>query len=189
MNLMAVTLLAVATMPLLGSVTSAAERARIKRPMQLHRVAELNVEIWTELDPQWETRLEFRNGQPVFSAETPALTYPPAGMTWSSVRGVTFTAAELPEAARGAIEQAARNYGVNEMASSVALRTAKYGELTGYEARFSATAHGQPVDVLVFFGHRAGRPPVLAHAYTLQGKLDHISEHVRRSWQNLRYLQ
>jgi hypothetical protein len=45
------------------------------------------------------------------------------------------------------------------------------------------------VDVLIFFGHQPGKSAVLAHAYTLHGKLDHISENIRRSWTNLRYLK
>lgn len=164
---------------------SASEAERVPRAMHIHRVEQLGLEIWTEADPKWETALR---GSSVFSAETPALTYPPAGMTWISKFGSKFTADELERGARGAIHQAARNYGVRNIEGLV-LKPAQYGEMSGYESRFSGEAHGRRVDVLVFLGHKPGRPAVLAHAYTLEGKLDHIQEHIRRSWTHLRYLR
>lgn len=166
---------------------SEAEVERVPRPMRIHRVEELGIEIWTEADPRWETTLTMRRGQRVFSAETPALTYPPAGMTWVSDPEVRFTAEELEEAARGAIHQAARNYGIRNPTQLV-LVPARYGEMSGHESRFSAQADGTQVDVLIFFGHEPGRPAVLVHAYTLAGKLEHLREHIRRSWTHLRYI-
>jgi hypothetical protein len=165
----------------------AASAERIKRPMHIHRVAEIGLEIWTEVEPRWEIRIERQNGQAIFQAETPALTYPPAGMTWLSMRKMKFSAAELEEGARGAIHAAARNYQVASV-ETIALKEKRYGDLTGFEAMFSANAHGTPVDVQIFLGHQLGKPAVLMHAYTLKGKLDHISEQIRRSWNNVKYL-
>jgi hypothetical protein len=162
-----------------------ADIERVPRPMRIHRVAELGLEIWTEKDPLWETAL---SGRSVFTAETPALTYPPAGMTWVSLPHTHFSPEELEAGARGALQQVARNYQVRDV-SRLVLTPARYGELSGYESRFSGSAHGARVEVLVFVGHKPGRPAVLAQAYTLEGKLDHIREHVRRSWSNLRYLR
>lgn len=165
-----------------------AEIERVPRPMRIHRLPELGLEIWTEADPEWETLLTTQHGRPVFSAETPALTYPPAGMTWVSVPALKFVANEIEEGARGAIHQAARNYGIRD-ATALTLKRVRYGEISGYESRFSGLAQGTRVDVLIFFGHEPDRPAVLAHAYTLEGKLDHISEHIRRSWTHLKYLK
>jgi hypothetical protein len=31
---------------------------RAGRPMIIHRLAQMNLEIWTEQDPEWETRVQ-----------------------------------------------------------------------------------------------------------------------------------
>lgn len=169
------------------SVATAAEP--VKRTMVVHQVKEIGLEIRTEEHPAWDRRLE-RNegGVATFVAETPGSNYPPAGMSFAMSK-LVFTAAEFSEAARGAVYQAARNYGLTSDASrALPLQPATYGDLQGYEAEFSAVVDDMPVDVRVFFGHRPGRPAVSMQAYTLKGKLPHLSEQLRRSWTNVRYL-
>lgn len=160
------------------------------RQMVINKVPELGLEIWTEVEPKWEVRLNKTQGMaPVFTAETPANTYPPAGMTWASP-GEIFSDEEFPTAAQGAVYQAALNYGLSDaQAKALSLKKASYGELTGYESEFSANAGDTPVDVKVFFGHRAGKPAVAMQVFTLKDKLPHIAENIRRSWVNVRYLQ
>jgi hypothetical protein len=160
----------------------------LERPMLIHRVSALGLEIWTEARPEWEVRTATRNGMAMFLAETPALVAPPAGMSWTSHPGIAFAADELREGARGAIGQAAHNYRVRDP-YRLQLRAAVYGDLSGYEAEFTGDAHGVPVDVRIFCGHQLGKPAVLMHAYTLQGKLLQIGEHIRRSWTHVRYLK
>ena len=160
----------------------------LKRPMAIHKVPALGLEIWTEARPEWEVRTDVKNGQSTFIAETPALTAPPAGMSWISSPAIAFTSFEMKDGARGAIQQAALNYGLHE-ADRLELHAASYGQLTGYEARFSGDAHGVPVDVRIFCGHQPGRPAVLMHAFTLRGRLGLIGEHIRRSWTHVRYLK
>jgi hypothetical protein len=167
----------------------AATSTPVKRPMIIHKVQELGLEVWTEAEPQWEVKKTRKSDQTViFTAETPALTAPPAGLTWISNPGIRFAAAEIREGARGAIRQAALNYGV-PAGQALDLRIAQYGDLAGYEADFPANAYGTPVDVRVFCGHQPGKPAVVMHAFTLRGKLPHIAEHIRRSWTHVRYLQ
>lgn len=166
---------------------ASAESAAVERPMRIHKVDALGLEIWTEATPEWDTRLERLDEQSRFVAETPALAYPPAGMTWVSKPGSLFAEAELEEAARGVVHRVARNYGVREP-SKLELTTARYGDLTGYRGDFSSPLRAMPVDVRVFLGHRPGRAAVVMQACTLKGKLGHIDEHIRRSWTNVRYL-
>ena len=171
------------------SVMSNAETP-IGRQMVIHRVNELGLEIWTEVEPEWEAHLQNGTGgaAPTFVAETPANTYPPAGMTWA-VSGQTFTAQEFPVAAKGAVYQAARNYGLAEaVAKALPLKAARYGDLSGYESTFSANTGSVPVDVKVFFGHQPGKPAVAMQVFTLKDRLSHISENIRRSWGHVRYL-
>lgn len=165
---------------------AAVAHSAFKRQMLVHKVDELALEIWTEARPEWEARVEWKNGQPIFVAETPALTYPPAGMSWVSMSRLRFDQHALEEVARGAIHQAARNYKVRP--DILALKSARYGDLPGYEAEFSAEAQGTAVDVRVFCGLKPGKPAVVMQAFTLHGKLAHISEQIRRSWTNVRYL-
>jgi hypothetical protein len=164
---------------------------RVERPMEVHRVAELGLEIWTELNPAWDTAVAREPGapRPIFSAETPGQTYPPAGMTWA-VPGVIAAQAEFQQVARSALRQAALNYGLGSAEiDRITLAKATYGELQGYEAQFPAVAETVPVDVRVFFGHTPGKPVVAMQVFTLRGKLPHLNEQIRRSWNNVRYLK
>jgi len=160
----------------------------IERPMLIHRVSPLGLEIWTEARPEWDVHIDFGRESPAFVAETPALSVPPAGMSWTSKPGIAFTAEEIQDGARGAIQEAARNYGLREL-DQLELRPVSYGDLTGYESVFIGDAHGTPVDVRIFCGHRLGKPAVLMQAYTPKGNLSRIAEYVRRSWTHIHYLQ
>lgn len=176
-----------ALLPCTAWMLASAQGAQLKRPMRIHKVQELGLEIWTEATPEWDTRLERIDEQSRFVAETPALTYPPAGMTWVSKPHSVFAENEVESAARGAIDRVARGYGVREN-SAVKLTATHYGELIGFQAEFSASRRTIPVDVRIFLGHKPGRAAVVMQASTLQGKLRHIDEHIRRSWTNVRYL-
>lgn len=162
---------------------------QFKRPMVVHRIAQLGLEIRTEAEPMWDVSLDPRNGgRPIFSSETPASTYPPAGMTWAASNQI-FAEIEFEEAARGALNRAASNYNLSSRhAATLKMRPATYGDLVGFEVEFPATAQDTPIDVKVFFGHQPGKPAVAMQAFTLRGKLPHISEQIRRSWTNTRYL-
>jgi hypothetical protein len=171
---------------ILSTSTAAAERA--KRPMVIHRVPQVGLQIWIEQDPVWETRLETIRGAPVFVAETPALTYPPASMSWISLPHLKFEEGDLETAARGVLHEAATNHGVR-IDSEPVLERKTYGELSGYEATFSAHTDGVPIDVRIFCGHRSGMPAVVMHVSTVRGKLGALAEHIRRSWTNVHYLR
>ncbi len=171
--------------------TLASANEPLKRQMVVHKVTELGLEIWTEANPEWEAQLAREPGapRPVFAAETPGQTYPPAGMSWA-VPGFKTTDTELQRVARSALRQAALNYGLKEeQIRGIDLEPASYGSLTGYEAQFPAAADGVPVDVRVFFGHRPGKPVVAMQVFTLRGKLPHLSEQIRRSWSHVNYLE
>jgi hypothetical protein len=179
----------VSTVFLAAGAHAADPAQRLGRPMQVHKVKEVGLEIWTEVEPTWETRLEKPPGmRPTFAVETPASTYPPAGMSFA-VPGYVISRSEFPTVAKSAMRQAARNYGLSDAEIGlIALRPATYGALEGLEAEFSAVADTVPVDVRVFFGHAPGKPVVAMQVYTLRGKLPHLSEQIRRSWSHIAYL-
>lgn len=158
---------------------------RAGRPMIIHRLSEMNLEIWTEQDPEWETNLKQSAHALTFTAETPALAYPPTHMSWTISPRLKFEPHELESAARGVLYQMALHY---RTPPPQQINPAQYGELIGYEATFQAEPQNIPVDVRVFFGHREGMPMVVMQVVTLKGKLQHVAEHVRRSWTHLRYL-
>ncbi|MBM0104091.1 hypothetical protein JM946_05015 [Steroidobacter sp. S1-65] len=153
--------------------------------MIIHRLPELNLEIWTEQDPEWETHLSDVGDAFTFVAETPALTYPPAYMSWTVMPHLKLRETELEAAARGVLHQIAANYRTQPPKE---IRQRSFGDLTGYEAILHAKSDKMPIDVLIFCGHREGRPAVVMQAVTLRDKLPHLSEHIRRSWTNVRYL-
>lgn len=176
--------LLIASLCAIASANAAANQ-RTGRPMIIHRLPDLNLEIWTEQDPQWETRLERAGRAITFVAEPPALTYPPAHMSWTTLKHFTFQQDQMEAATRGVLHQMAINYGVQPPRH---LRQRQYGELAGYEASFQAESDGLPIDVHLFCGHREGKPAVVMQVVTLRDKLPHLSEHIRRSWTHVRYL-
>jgi hypothetical protein len=153
--------------------------------MIIHRVSEMNLEIWTEHDPAWETRLKQGPYSMTFVAETPALTYPPTHMSWTIAPTLKFEPGEIESAAHGVLHQIAIRYRTEPPAQ---ISHSQYGDLIGYEATFEAEAQNIPIDVRVFCGHREGKPMVVMQVVTLQGKLTHVAEQIRRSWNHLRYL-
>ncbi|MBL8267260.1 hypothetical protein [Steroidobacter sp.] len=167
------------------TLSSSNANARAGRPMIIHRLPELNLEIWTEQDPEWDTTLQKKKGGVTFIAETPALTYPPAHMSWSTLPPFQFERNEMKEVARGVLHQMAKNYRTKPPDH---LEPRRYGDLTGYEATFSAEQNNLPIDIRMFCGHREGKPPVVMQLVTLKDKLPHLAEHVRRSWTHLKYL-
>lgn len=167
---------------------SAAAAQRSGRPMIVHRLPALGLEIWTEQDPQWETHLNERAGAATFVAETPALTYPPAQMSWITLPELRFNAQELEAGARGALHQVAANHRVRNP-QQIIIKQRRYGDLIGYEAVFEARSQNIPIEVRVFCGHEPGKHPVLMQLTTLRNKSTHLAEHVRRSWNNVRYLK
>lgn len=176
--------LLIATLCAIASTTVTA-KPRAGRPMIIHRLPELNLEIWTEQDPQWETHLHETRAAATFVAEAPALSYPPAHMSWTTLPQLTFQEGDMEAATRGVLYQMAVNYGVKP---PQLLEQRQYGDLTGYEATFQAESDDVPIDVHIFCGHRDGKPAVVMQVVTLKDRLPHLSEHIRRSWTRLRYL-
>jgi hypothetical protein len=176
--------LLIASLCAIASTTLIA-KPRAGRPMIIHRLPELNLEIWTEQDPEWETHLHETNAAATFVAEAPALSYPPAHMSWTTLPQLTFQQADMETATRGVLHQMAINYGVKP---PKLIKQRQYGDLTGYEATFQAESDNLPIDVQVFCGHREGKPAVVMQVVTLKDKLPHLSEHIRRSWTHLHYL-
>ena len=166
----------------------AADRAL--REMQVHKVAELGLEIWVENQPPWEAEVMKAVTLQSFVVQSPADYYPPAVMTYISLPRAAVDDAALMGVATTAIRRAAENYRVSAT-KRVALepKPARYGQLEGYEASFEGWAHGEAVEVRVFVGHVPGRFPVAMQAYTQKGKLSQLGEPIRRAWTHVKYLQ
>lgn len=170
-------------------MAGAVQAERAKRPMKIHQLPELGLEIWTESDPLWIADLQYQGKKPLFTAQTPPMVYPPAAMSVVAFPGMQVTAEEMEEVAATAIRTGARNYRVPEQAiQQLQPSAASYGELQGYEATFSGKAQGDAVDVKVFVGHKQGKGPVMLQIYSFKDKLPHLSEQIRRSWSNITYL-
>jgi hypothetical protein len=169
--------------------SSSAYADRAKRPMKIHNLPELGLEVWTEYEPLWITELRYRGIKPVFTVQTPPMVYPPAAMKVVSFPGMSVAPGEMKGIATTAISEGARNYNApKKQLSDLLIIPAAYGELTGYEASFSGKVRGDVVDVKVFVGNKEGKGPVMLQIYTLEGKMDHLSEQIRRSWTNVRYI-
>ncbi len=164
-----------------------AERAL--REMQIYEVKSMGLEIWVENQPAWEVGTQMHNGRPVFTARTPENYHPPAAMTVAAWQDKAVSDAQFPDVARSAIRHGAQNFGVSVGdARAVAVLPATHGALQGWEADFVGRAQSMAMDVRIFVGQASGRYPVVLTMYTMQGKMTHLNEVVRRAWGNLAYL-
>jgi hypothetical protein len=159
------------------------------RQMQIHKVAELGLEIWVENQPVWETQLSSQTGHPTFVAQSPEGYHPPTVMTYASWPKEKVAPDLLIDMATTAIRRASENFGLNAgQARNLDITAAKYGSLVGYESVFKGLYDHVAMDVRVFVGQAPGKYPVALNMYTLRGKMANLDEQRRRAWGNLRYL-
>ena len=171
-----------------GSVL-AAPTERAPRAMQISKVPELGLEIWSENQPPWDTELSNATGRPSFVVHSPDGYHPPTVMTYTSFPKENVGQAQLADMARSAIKRASQNFGLGPAeVKRVMTQAASYGALEGYEATFEGRADGVPMDVTVFVGQARGKFPVALSIYTLRGKIGTLNEQRRRAWGKLRYL-
>lgn len=158
------------------------------REMQIHKVPELGLEIWVENQPAWEAKLIDVSGHPTFVAQSPSTYHPPTVMTYASWPKLLVTPDMLPDVATSAIRQASQNFGLDPGRSrALAIKPASHGVLQGYEADFVGKADGVTMDVKIFVGQASGKFPVALTVYTLQGKMTHLEQSIRRGWGRLNY--
>jgi hypothetical protein len=157
--------------------------------MVKHIEREMGLEIWTEHNPLWYFERRYIGRNPVFLAQSPPKVYPPASMSVISYANQSNNDADFKEVALHAFNEGFTHYGVPEIERvDIYLQPKQYGELKGFEINFNATVHGLLADVKIFIGRKEDKGPVLLQLYTLEGKMSHLSEQIRRSWTNIRYL-
>ena len=159
------------------------------REMQIHKVKAIGLEVWVENQPPWEVQTVQNNGQSVFAVSSPENYHPPSAMTFASWPEHKVSQTQLENVAHSALRNAARNFGLEPgQTRTMDINPKQHGELTGYETQFVGKVQGMAADVRIFFGLQIGRPPVVMTVYTLQGKMQHLEDVVRRSWDNVSYL-
>jgi len=166
---------------------SPAQAGADPRSMVINRLPELGLEIWTEAVPAWHTRIEQHKGRPVFIAKTPLNYYPPASMSWTTLRFDLGTDEELVALVDSALAKAKKHYQV-PATTPVKIDSAVYGPLKGFEGQFRGHNEGDVVDVHFFVGQQAGKPAVVMQALTLPDKLPHLRYQIERSWHYLKYI-
>ena len=178
----------------LGSVSLAAVAQNVKpsralREMSIHRVKELGLQIWIENQPAWDASLTSTGEQPTFNAVSPSNYHPPAAMLFQSYPKEKVSTADFQNMAKQALRRASVNWGLLPAETrAIPLTTQKYGILEGFEGNFVGKSAEVLMDVKIFVGQSEGRFPVFLWIYTPQGKMDNLSEVIRRSWSKLTYL-
>jgi hypothetical protein len=162
--------------------------ARALREMSIHKVKELGLEIWIENQPAWDASLT-NNGQPTFTAASPENYHPPAAMLFQSFPQEKVPAAQFANMAKQALRRASANWGLQAAeVRAIPVTAQKYGVLEGFEGNFIGKSDEIVMDVKIFVGQSEVRFPVIMWIYTQQGKMDNLSEVIRRSWSKLIYL-
>ena len=161
-----------------------------ERPMYVQKYEALNLEVWTEVEPLWNSTIRYHGSKPLLLITTPHNVYPPMSMSVISFPGMSFTAQEFDQAFNTFLESALQNYQLDKaLLQSLPVRETEYGDLKGREIEFQAMAHGRLSDIKVFLGFAEGKGPVLLQVITLKGKMPHLQGSLTRSWGNIRYLQ
>lgn len=160
---------------------------RLKRPMEVVKNEHLGLEVWVEHEPAWQWQVVQHRGKPQLVVQSPEDYYPPVTLTYMTFPEIPMESKTLAQLAQTALQTAAGNYQATAP-QAVKPVAAQYGAFSGYEAIFTGWANNEQVDVKVFVGGQPGRSLVLMQAYTLAGKLSHISEPLRRAWGNVKYL-
>jgi hypothetical protein len=159
------------------------------REMQIHAVPELGLRIWVENQPPWQGALDASAARPTFTVQSPDNYHPPSAMTYQSWPTQRLSAVEMQQVAGSAIQRAGQNFGLDLVHSrGIQKLPAIHGIFSGLEGQFTGSIDGVPADVRIFVGHVTGKFPVALSVYTLEGKMVHLAEVVRRSWGNLSYL-
>lgn len=163
---------------------------RYQRPMEIHKINKIGLEIWTELEPKWVTDLMMNDRTPIFVAHSPENTYPPSGMLWVNHAELNLADKEFNDVAKSTLITAAKNFAITKSdLKSLKIIPTNYGKLIGYEVNFLGVMDKKSVDVKVFTGRANGKGPITMQAYTLKGKMKDLSEQVRRSWTHTTYLE
>jgi hypothetical protein len=172
-----------------STLAQARPQARHLREMQIHPVPALGLRIWVENQPPWEAELNQASGHPSFIVQSPEQHHPPVVMTYASWPQERVSDTQLPQVAHTAIQRASQNFGLNlAQARAVVPRAAHYGGFRGFEGQCVGRMQGIAMDVKIFVGQHSGRFPVALSIYTLEGKMGHLAEVLRRSWGQLEYL-
>ena len=157
--------------------------------MVKHVEREMGLERWTEHHPLWYVERRYIGSKPVFLAQSPPKVYPPASMSVISYANQLSNDADFKTVAINAFHDGFSHYSVPEIERvDIYPQPKQYGELEGFEVNFNATVHGLRADVKIFIGSKEDKGPVLLQLYTLEGKMSHLSEQIRRSWTNIRHL-
>ena len=174
---------------LASALHSTHAQPRHLREMQIHKVPELGLAIWVENQPPWEAELSHTSGHPSFIVQSPDHHHPPVVVTYASWPQERVSDAQLPQVASSAIQRASQNFGLNlAQARAVPKNAVQYGVLSGFEGQCVGRVQGVAMDVRIFVGQTSGKFPVALSIYTLEGKMGHLGEVLRRSWGQLRYL-
>jgi hypothetical protein len=159
------------------------------REMQIYKLTDIGLEVWVENQPPWEAQTVQHNGRPIFTVSSPDNYHPPTAMTFASWPEHKVKQEQLENVAHSALRNAARNFGLSPgQTRTMDIRQMQRGALSGFETEFVGKVQGSSADVRMFFGLQDGRAPVVMTIYTLQGKMDNLKEVIRRSWDNVSYL-
>lgn len=162
---------------------------RAQRPMQVQKHSDMGLEIWVENSPKWVVEKRFLGKRPILFVQSPPNTYPPASMSVISYANMMPGADDFDVYSEVALSEGIEQYGVSPQQLETLVRERKqYGDLSGIEVNFVAKVHGTLADVKLFIGNGNLKGPVLLQLYTVKGKMQHLSEQIRRSWSNIRYL-
>lgn len=159
------------------------------REMQIHQVDAIGLEVWVENQPPWQARVAKSGGRSVFAVNTPENYHPPAAMTYATWPEHKVAPAQFRGVAYSALQHASQNFGLSPGKARVLdIEGAQHGVLAGHEVQFVGKVDGTAADVRIFIGMQPGRALVVITAYTVQGKMGHLQEAIRRGWGNVSYL-
>jgi len=120
---------------------------------------------------------------------TPSNVYPPVSMSIVSFANMQVLNNEFKDVFDSMVQRVLTQHGISSKDPiNLSEKKAQYGDLRGFEIEFQSSIHGTLSDVKIFLGQGNDKGPILLQANTLSGKISHITDHLDRTWGNIRYL-
>ncbi len=142
--------------------------------------------IKVDNDPAWLFEERGDDSASILLLATPLLVAPPITMAVIDNKTVLGKSDELEHISRVALRGAADNFSVSsEIEPDV--EPATYGDVAGYQARFTGTADGKSVAVKVFVGTHASNGIFTLYAYTFADKDEHLERTTTRIWNTIAF--
>jgi len=158
------------------------------RKMLFYENQELNIRFRHYEDPDWDWSIDRSRRYKTLIIESPDKFYPVTLFEITPFGDSNVKQEALQAVAKSAMQRARSVYRLAPEVSDEQMEAKTWGTLSGYQISFDANVQKEDMSVLYFVGTDVDGRIVSMTATTQKGKLGHIKEHIRRTFNWIQYL-